>query len=130
MQAFIDFVGTHRVRALRDEASSKWWFLWRMQKQAAHKTQVVSVTNHLKFLAADGKRYYSAAVDYNDAVRLIQTLPGTQADKLRLLLAQPWRMTPVFLPSLPKWASPTATGRRSKYPCKRSQDRHFPYKRQ
>jgi len=108
MQAFIDFVGDHRIRAMWDETSSKWWFSavdicavlrgcdyqtarkyfkWWTQKQAANESQLVSTTYQLKFLAADGKRYYAAAVDYTNALRLIQTLPGAQADKLRLSLA-------------------------------------------
>jgi len=109
MQALDNFFGEHRIRAMWDEASQKWWFSavdicaalrgcdyktarnyynWWLRKMEAAESQSRSVTTQLKFLAADGKRYYTAAVDYANALRLIQTLPGPQADKLRLWFVQ------------------------------------------
>ncbi|MCL2364919.1 MAG: hypothetical protein FWC71_09690 [Defluviitaleaceae bacterium] len=109
MQALIEFVGDNRIRAMWDETSLKWWFSaidicaalrgcdyktaqnyyksW-THKQNVAGSQSVTHSNQLKFLAADGKRYNTAAVDYANALRLIQTLPGAHADKLRLSLAQ------------------------------------------
>ena len=102
-----DFIKSHNIRALWDEASHKWWFSaidlcaalrgcdyktarnyhkWWKHKREANDNQAVSVTNHLKFEAPNGKRHYTTAVDINGALRMIQTLPGVGADELRLSL--------------------------------------------
>ena len=104
-QTWGKFMNEHNIRALWDEVSQKWWFSaidlcaalrecdyktarnyykWWKHKHHADSNQVVSVTNHLKFEAPNGKRHYSTAVDTEGALRLIQTIPGAKADELRL----------------------------------------------
>jgi len=104
-QTLAEFTTKHNIRALWDEASQKWWFSavdlcaalrgcdyktarnyykwWKHNSEAADN-QVVSVTNHLKFIAPNGKRHYTTAVDTDGALRMIQTIPGARADELRL----------------------------------------------
>jgi len=109
MQSLTQFFQAHNIRSLWDEVSQKWWYSaidicaalrgcnhktarnyynqWRYMK-SANNIQSLTPTNQLKFQAADGKRYYTAAVDLPEALRLIQTVNGTRANELRLLLAE------------------------------------------
>jgi len=105
-----DFIKSNNIRALWDEASHKWWFsaidlcaalrgcdykaarnyyhAW-MHKQHAANGQLLTVSKQLKFKAADGKRYYTAAVDIESALRMIQTIPSAKANELRMQFVEP-----------------------------------------
>ena len=86
----IRFFNDREVRAIWDEANSKWWFsvldivgvlnaqddytknrnYWKYLKTKLKKeeSQLVSVTNQLKMTAADGKRYLTDVLDYDGVV--------------------------------------------------------------
>lgn len=99
----IRFFDDREVRALWDEANAKWWFsvldiiavltnqndyaknrnYWKYLKAKLKKEgfQLGSVTNQLKLIAADGKKYRSDMLDYEGIVALGKTFPGTKANR-------------------------------------------------
>ena len=94
----IRFFNDREVRAIWDEANSKWWFsvldivgvlnaqddytknrnYWKYLKNKLKNegSEVVSVTNQLKLLAPDGKRRLTDVLDYDGVV-----LPSKNACK-------------------------------------------------
>jgi cell filamentation protein len=99
----IRFFDDREVRAIWDEANSKWWFsvldivavltnqddytktrnYWKYLKAKLKKegSQVVSATTQLKFLAPDGKKRLADMLDYNGIIALGKTFPGTKANR-------------------------------------------------
>jgi cell filamentation protein len=99
----IRFFNDREVRAIWDEANSKWWFsvldivgvlnaqddytknrnYWKYLKTKLKKegSQLVSVTNQLKMTAADGKRYLTDVLDYDGVVLLAKSFPNTRASR-------------------------------------------------
>jgi cell filamentation protein len=99
----IRFFDDKEVRAIWDEANSKWWFsvldivavltnqddytktrnYWKYLKAKLKKegSQVVSATTQLKFLAPDGKKRLADMLDYNGIIALGKTFPGTKANR-------------------------------------------------
>ena len=99
----IRFFNDKEVRAVWDEENSKWWFsvldivvilneyndyskarnYWKYLKGKLKKqnVQLVSVTNQLKLLAADGKRYLTDTLDSNGVISLAKYFPNTKAMK-------------------------------------------------
>ena len=99
----IRFFDDREVRAVWDEENSKWWFsvldivavltnqndyakvrnYWKYLKVKLkkEKSQVVSNTTQLKFLAPDGKKRLADMLDYNGIVALGKTFPGTKANR-------------------------------------------------
>lgn len=99
----IRFFDDREVRAIWDEENSKWWFsvvdviavltdqddyvkarnYWKYLKTKLKKenSQLVSVTNQLKLLADDGKRYLTDVFDYEGIVSLGKQFPGTRANR-------------------------------------------------
>jgi cell filamentation protein len=99
----IRFFYDREVRAIWDEANSKWWFsvldivavltnqddytktrnYWKYLKAKLKKegSQVVSATTQLKFLAPDGKKRLADMLDYNGIIALGKTFPGTKANR-------------------------------------------------
>jgi len=99
----IRFFDDREVRAIWDEKNSKWWFsvldivavltnqddytktrnYWKYLKAKLkkEKSQVVSATTQLKFLAPDGKNRLSDMLDYNGIIALGKTFPGTKANR-------------------------------------------------
>jgi cell filamentation protein len=93
----IRFFNDREVRAIWDEANSKWWFsvldivgvlnaqddytknrnYWKYLKNKLKNegSEVVSVTNQLKLLAPDGKRRLTDVLDY-DGVVLLANMKG------------------------------------------------------
>jgi len=88
------------VRALWDEAGSKWWFnvvdvcavlsesnnptvYWRVLKNRLAKAgnQTVTKCNAFKFLAPDGKRRLMDTLDSEGIAQLARAFPGTKAVK-------------------------------------------------
>jgi cell filamentation protein len=89
------------VRAVWDEENSKWWFsvldivgvlndqddyqknrnYWKYLKTKLRKeqSQLVSTTNQLKLLAADGKRYATDTLDYDGVQLLAKSFPNARA---------------------------------------------------
>jgi cell filamentation protein len=99
----IRFFDNREVRAIWDEANSKWWFsvldivavltdqddytktrnYWKYLKAKLKKeeNQVVSVTTQLKLRASDGKKYKSDMLDYDGIIALGKTFPGAKANR-------------------------------------------------
>ena len=97
----IRFFNDREVRAVWDEAESKWWFsvldiigvlndqddynknrnYWKYLKTKLKRegSEVVSVTNQLKLLAPDGKKRLSDTLDDRGVVALAQSFPSTRA---------------------------------------------------
>lgn len=97
----IRFYNDHEVRAVWDDERSKWWFsvldiigainsqddyqktrnYWKYLKTKLkkEKLQLVSVTNQLKFLAADGKEYNTDSLDAEGVGKLAKLIPNEKA---------------------------------------------------
>ena len=98
----IRFYNDHEVRAVWDEENSKWWFsatdivraindeedytksrnYWKYLKgkMAKEGIQLVSVTNHFKFQAPDGKQRATDALDAEAVQTLAQNYPNNRAN--------------------------------------------------
>lgn len=98
----IRFFNDHEVRAVWDEENSKWWFsatdmvraindeedykkcrnYWKYLKgkMAKEGIQLVSVTNHFKFMAPDGKQRAADALDAEAVRTLAQHYPNNRAN--------------------------------------------------
>ena len=96
----IRFYNDREVRAIWDEENSKWWFsvldivgvlndqddyqknrnYWKYLKTKLRKeqSQLVSATNQLKLLAADGKRYATDTLDYDGVLLLAKSFPNAK----------------------------------------------------
>ncbi len=99
----IRFFDDREVRAVWDEKNSKWWFsvldiiavltdqddymktrnYWKYLKAKLkkEKSEVVSNTTQLKFLAPDGKNRLADMLDYDGIIALGKTFPGTKANR-------------------------------------------------
>lgn len=99
----IRFFNDREVRAIWDEQNSKWWFsvldivgvlndqddyaknrnYWKYLKTKLRKegSELVSETNQLKLLAADGKRYSTDVLDYDGVIALAKSFPNTKASR-------------------------------------------------
>ena len=97
----IRFFNDHEMRAVWDEENTKWWFsatdivraindeedykkcrnYWKYLKNKLRKEQneLVSATNQLKILAADGKRYNTDVLDNDGVIKLAQSMPNTKS---------------------------------------------------
>ena len=99
----IRFFNDREVRAVWDEALSKWWFsvldvvgvlnnqddytknrnYWKYLKTKLKKenNELVSATNQLKLLAQDGKRYKTDVLDTDGILKLAANFPNTKASR-------------------------------------------------
>lgn len=99
----IRFFDDREVRAVWDEERSVWWFsaldivgvlrneddytkirnYWKYLKGKLRKegSQLVSATNQLKLVAADGKKYTTDTFDYEGVLELARSFPSTQANR-------------------------------------------------
>ena len=99
-----------QVRAVWDEKNEKWWFSildiisvltdqsdygktrnywkWLKNKLKSEGSELVSRTNRLKLVAADGKRYLTDVADTEQILRLIQSIPSRKAEPFKMWLAQ------------------------------------------
>ena len=99
----IRFFEDREVRAIWDDEHAKWWFsvldivgvlnrqddytknrnYWKYLKTKLKREQneLVSATNQLKILAADGKRYNTDVLDSDGVIRLAKEFPNTRAGK-------------------------------------------------
>ena len=99
----IRFFNDREVRAIWDEANSKWWFsvldiigvlnaqddytknrnYWKYLKTKLKNEgcEVVSVTNQLKLLAPDGKKRLTDVLDYGGVILLAKSFPNTRASR-------------------------------------------------
>lgn len=97
------------VRAVWDEENEKWWFSildiitiltdqteytktrnywkWLKNKLNSEGSELVSKTNQLKLVAADGKRYLTDVADTEQILRLIQSIPSRKAEPFKMWLA-------------------------------------------
>jgi len=93
-----------------NEDSEKWWFSvldiiavltdqtdykkvrnywkWLKNKLKAEGSELVSNTNQLKLLAADGKYYKTDVIDTEQVFRIIQSIPSKKAEPFKLWLAE------------------------------------------
>lgn len=99
----IRFFDDREVRAVWDEENSKWWFsvldivavlnnqddytktrnYWKYLKAKLkkEKSEVVSITTQLKFLAPDGKKRLSDMLDYDGIIALGKEFPSKKANR-------------------------------------------------
>ena len=99
----IRFFDDKEVRALWDDEKSKWWFsvfdiigvlrgeedykknrnYWKYLKAKLKKenNELVSTTNQLKLIAADGKKYLTDTFDYEGVIELAKNFPSKQANR-------------------------------------------------
>ena len=99
----IRFFNDHEVRAVWDDANSKWWFsaidivsaindeddykksrnYWKYLKgkMAGAGVELVSITNHFKFQAPDGKQRLADALDAECVQTLAKNYPNNRAAK-------------------------------------------------
>lgn len=99
----IRFFDDREVRAIWDEANSKWWFsvldiigvlnaqddyaknrnYWKYLKTKLRKenNEVVSATNQLKLLAPDGKRHPTDVLDNNGVLALAKSFPNNKVSR-------------------------------------------------
>lgn len=97
----IRFYGDRQVRAVWDDALNKWWFsvldivgilnaepdyaktrnYWKYLKTKLKRegSELVSATNQLKLLAADGKRYLTDMLDAEGVMLLAKSMPNNKA---------------------------------------------------
>ena len=97
----IRFFNNKEVRAVWDEENSKWWFsvldivgvlneqseyeknrnYWKYLKAKLKKEnpELVSAATQLKVTAADGKKYKSDVMDYNQVIELAQSFPNNKS---------------------------------------------------
>lgn len=99
----IRFFDDREVRAVWDETGAKWWFsvldivgvlnaqddyaknrnYWKYLKTKLRNedNEVVSVTNQLKLLASDGKRYLTDVLDNDGVIALAKSFPNNKASR-------------------------------------------------
>ena len=99
----------HPVRSAWDEEREKWWFSvldvvailteqadytktrnywkWLKGKLTDEGSQLVSNTNQLKMVAADGKKYNTDVMDTEQILRLVQSIPSKKAEPFKVWLA-------------------------------------------
>jgi len=100
----------HKVRAVWDEESEKWWFsvvdvvailtdqqdaltarkYWNKLKQRLREegNETVTKCHQLKLEAADGKKYLTDVADTEQVLRLIQSIPSKKAEPFKMWLAK------------------------------------------
>lgn len=101
---------THQIRRIYDEETEIWWFsvvdiiqvltqqsdyqtarkYWNKLKERLGKEGNQSVTNchRLKLPAADGKNYLTDVATAETLLRLVQSVPSTKAEPIKLWLAK------------------------------------------
>ncbi|GHU97974.1 phage antirepressor [Clostridia bacterium] len=99
-----------QVRGVWDDVAEKWWFSvldiigilteqpdygkarnywkWLKNKLIAEGSELVSETNQLKLIAADGKYYKTDVADTEQILRLIQSIPSKKAEPFKMWLAK------------------------------------------
>ncbi len=99
----IRFFDDAEVRAVWDDANSKWWFsvldivgvlrgesdyeknrnYWKYLKTKLKKedSELVSRTNQLKLTASDGKKYLTDTCDYDGIIALAKNFPSKKANR-------------------------------------------------
>ena len=100
-----------QVRSVWDEKEEKWWFsvvdiirilaeqptqrratlYWSKLKERLEDegaVQLLTNCQQLKMVAADGKKYKTDALDAQDILRLIQSIPSKKAEPFKQWLAQ------------------------------------------
>jgi hypothetical protein len=98
-----------RVRTIWDDETEKWWFSvvdicavltdsdyqvsrnywkWLKTKLNSEGSELVSNTNRLKMQAYDGKMRLTDAMDTEQVLRLIQSIPSKRAEPFKLWLAR------------------------------------------
>ena len=68
----------------KDYNTARNYWKWLKSKLQAECSELVSTTNRLKLLAADGKYRFTDVMDITDVLKLIQLCPCKNAEKFRL----------------------------------------------
>jgi hypothetical protein len=110
MKNKIQLFEKQQVRTAWDEENEKWWmsvldviailtdqpdyakvrnyWKWLKGKLKKEGSELVSATNQLKLLAADGKYYKTDVMDTEQFFRLLQSIPSKKAEPFKLWLAK------------------------------------------
>lgn len=110
MKNKIQLFEKQQVRTAWDEENEKWWmsvldiiailtdqpdytkvrnyWKWLKGKLKAEGSELVSNTNQLKLLAADGKHYKTDVMDTEQFFRLVQSIPSKKAEPFKQWLAK------------------------------------------
>lgn len=110
MENKIQLFEIQQVRTAWDEKNEKWWmsvldiiailtdqpdyakvrnyWKWLKNKLKVEGSELVSNTNQLKLLAADGKLYKTDVLDTEQFFRLVQSIPSKKAEPFKLWLAK------------------------------------------
>jgi hypothetical protein len=110
MEQKLQLFEKQQVRTAWDEENEKWWmsvldivailteqadyskvrnyWKWLKNKLKAEGSELVSNTNQLKMLAADGKYYKTDVMDTEQFFRLVQSVPSKKAEPFKLWLAE------------------------------------------
>ena len=110
MHIQLAFFEAHEIRRVYDEKTEIWWFsvvdiiqvltqqpdfqsarnYWKVLKNRLGKEGSQSVTNcnRLKMPAADGKKYLTDVATAETLLRLVQSVPSTKAEPIKLWLAK------------------------------------------
>lgn len=110
MEQKLQLFEKQQVRTAWDEENEKWWmsvldiiailteqpdyskvrnyWKWLKGKLKAEGSELVSNTNQLKLLAADGKFYKTDVMDTEQFFRLVQSVPSKKAEPFKLWLAE------------------------------------------
>lgn len=110
MENKLQLFDSQQVRTAWDEENEKWWmsvldiiailteqsdykkvrnyWKWLKNKLKAEGGELVSNTNQLKLLAADGKYYKTDVMDTEQFFRLVQSVPSKKAEPIKLWLAE------------------------------------------
>lgn len=97
----------NNIRSAYNEEQEKWYFsvvdliailtdsekpanYWKVLKNRLKKegSQLVTICNQLKMKAADGKFYKTDALDVEGCLRLVQSVPSSKAEPVKLWLAR------------------------------------------
>lgn len=71
-----------------DYQKSRNYWKWLKNKLTEEGSQLVSNTNQLKMKSLDGKYYMTDAMDTEQILRLIQSIPSKKAEPFKLWLAK------------------------------------------
>jgi hypothetical protein len=82
----LDVVGVLTDQA--DYTKIRNYWKWLKNKLIGEGSELVSNTNQLKLVAADGKKYNTDVMDATQLLRLIQSIPSPKAEPFKLWLAK------------------------------------------
>jgi hypothetical protein len=107
MKDKIQLFQKQHVRSVWDEGNEKWWFsvvdvvailsesprprkYWNdlKKKLSEEGSELSAIIGQLKMVSADGKKYLTDAVDTEQLLRLVQSIPSKKAEPFKMWLAK------------------------------------------